>query len=297
MSLALMVQKKLTVEKWIQRCMADTDKEGPLTMITLVHYRGAAPEELHTVRFSPGAVFVAKELAEVFDGRAHGYVQELAGTHTFNLFAFFGGRKEPEDRHIIVINVASNSGGLSTEAPTKEGALSQDMRQKEAWMQQVFRKQEFLDNYHLRWSQDLELENRALRQENREAFMVVKDLLMKQVTERHDHRMEEMKYARASDERAKFIAAAPALTNSLLGKNIFPQSTEDTSLVESIAMHFMSTPGADISGLAAGLPPHIQAALMSRMARFAEEKAAAKEANEAARQLNPTPGENDAKGT
>jgi hypothetical protein len=116
------------------------------------------------------------------------------------------------------------------------------------------------------------MENKALRLENMQAFMIVKDLMMKQVSENHAQRMEEMKYGRDSEERQKWLGLAPALANNVLGKNIFPQSTEDTSIVEAIANHFMTT-GADVSTLASSLPPHLQAVLMSRLARFAEEKA------------------------
>jgi hypothetical protein len=78
-------------------------------------------------------------------------------------------------------------------------------------------------------------ENLEVRRENREGFTLVKELLAAQALNRHEFKMKELEFERSTEERKKWLDFAPSLVNTILGSEVFPQSTEDTSLLESIA--------------------------------------------------------------
>ena len=73
--------------------------------------------------------------------------------------------------------------------------------------------------------------------------------------------MSKLQFERDTEERRKWLNFAPPLINTLLGRDIFPQSTADTPLVESIAE---SLTEADIMKLASSLKPELWGPLAHR---------------------------------
>ena len=76
------------------------------------------------------------------------------------------------------------------------------MRLTEQLVQGCFRQLSSMHESTRQVMQDMGGENRALRAENREMFGVLKELLVERAKREHDIQAEEMKYKRATEERA-----------------------------------------------------------------------------------------------
>lgn len=265
--------KRKTLDEWIDEAFRDVDKDLPCTSLSLVVMIGMLEKELHSVRLNPGHTLEPKALADMFIGKAHTYGQDLPGSQTFQVLAFYQRRKEAEARFVFVPVIPTDlrSTGLTTEAPTPQGIVQQDMRHRDQWQQALFNRAHQMDQTALmRESRD---QNRAeedrryihqLQQENRDCFAIVKDVMMRMADTQHEKTMQQLAFARATAERKKWFSFGPALVNQLLGKEIFPQSTEDTALVEAVAEHLTEDQIKMLGGI---LPPQLWGPLATRLER------------------------------
>lgn len=271
-----------TLDQWIREVLLDPDKDGPCTAISLVHMSGQVEKELHTVKFG-GKPRDPKELAALFRGKAENYAAEITGVQTFNLLAFYNDRAESQARKPFMIHGENDYGGLATEPPTKEGQTMQGMRHTEAVIQLAFRQTQVLFDSSQRTIDRLITHNERLMTENREAMDIFKQMMIQHLEEKHSRKMEEMQYARSSEERAKWISMLPALANSLTGRNIFPQHSEDTALLDSI---IDSLDEKTAMQLQSAVPPALWGAVMERATRRLREKHAKEAEKMAASQMN-----------
>lgn len=278
------MSKRKTLDMWIDEAFKDRDKELPCTQLTLVVMIAMQEKELHTVRLNPGHTLAPKELADLFIGKAITYGQDLPGTQTYQVLAFYKDRKEPEARYPFVPQIPTDirSTGLTTEAPTAQGALQQEMRIKDQWMGLVFQRQRQMDQTAIeREERDAARARedrqyiRELQQENRECFAVVKETMMMLADTQHEKKMKQLEFARATEERKKWLSFGPVLINQLLGKEIFPQNVEDTALIEAVAENI---PEEQIKLLGSVLPPQLWGPLSARLERAMREKRETQEA-------------------
>lgn len=281
--------KRKSLDEWIAEAFSDPHKDLPCTQLSLVVLVGNALEkEIHTVRLGPGNALQPKDLADMFIGKAQTFGQDLPGQQQFILQAFYKDRKEPEAIHPFKTNIPSDPAthGILSEPPNEMGLRAQDMRFKNDWLGTVFKQVNELNAYALRREDRDETRAREDRQyirelqaENRECFAIVKDMMMRMADKTQEHEMARLKYARETGERKKWIGFVPALVNQLLGREIFPQSLEDTVLIEQVAE---SIPEEQIQMLSNILPPQLWGPLSARL-----EKAMAKkrEENEAIAKL------------
>jgi len=262
---------KKSLDSWIGEALQDTDKEGKCSMMSLVHMVGQQPKEIHTTKFGAGKSWNEVELATMFRGKATTYCQDLPGVQTFQLLAFYGAKTAPEAFMPFVVNVNSNEafGGLGTESPTEQGMRAQDMRQREMMFQQVYRRQQIMDDYTLRLIEQQGRTIESVSRENREAYEIVKEVLMEKALNEHNRKMDQLKFERDTGERRKWMAWAPPLINTILGREIFPQSTADTALVESIAESLSED---DIMKLAGAIKPELMGPLAARMGSYMQKK-------------------------
>ncbi len=259
-----------TLDRWIDEAMSDPEKKR-ITRITLVHMVGMQYQEIHSVRFSDKGGHEAKTLATMFRGKAETYCQDLPGVQTFVLWAYYGA-EEPEARQPFMVNVQADPGtmGLSTEPPTETGEKMQRMRQNEAMFQQVYRRQQTMDDFSLRM---IDIQGKMidrLMHESMDNMRIATELMVKSQLDNHTQRMQEAAYIRSSEERKKWLEFAPVLINTLLGKEIFPQSTEDTVLIETLA----NAVDEDMLGklMGVGIPDAMMGPLAARVAKAMEKK-------------------------
>jgi hypothetical protein len=261
-----MARSRKTLEVWLRETLDDPDKDQPCSALSLVHMVGISEREIHSRKCAPG--MSPKDVAEMFRGKAETYAQDLPGAQTFNLLAFYG-KSEPEARYPFLITAEAPQGGLLTEAPTPQGEKQQSMRHVEMNMQLVFNQQRILFDASNRMIESLARREEMLLRENHDAFEIMKEMILKQVTDDHKLRQERLEYARSTEERKRWLSFAPALVNSLLGREVFPQSTADSALVETIADALSED---QIQKLAAVLPPELWGPLADRMGGYLKTK-------------------------
>jgi hypothetical protein len=229
---------------------------------------GTLEKEIHSVRLGAGKNVHEKQLAELFQHKAESYCQDIPGVQTFGLLAFYG-KGEAEARHPFLINSEPDYGGLSTEGPTNQGQIQQMMRHNETAMQIAFRQSNAaFEQLNLNMRIMSEIASKALT-ENRDYLEVVTKLVLERSTNDHDNRMKQLEFERASEERKNLMRSAPALLNTIFGREVFPQATEDTALIETIADKLSPE---DIEKLAGIVPVELLGPLMNRFQKAFEAK-------------------------
>lgn len=259
---------KHTVEKWIQEALTDTEKEGACTAMSLVHMiAGAGKQEIHTIKITAAKKWTAKDLHSVFRGKAEGFAAELPGVQTFALLAFYDNRSEPEAKKPFTIQGEQDFGGTGgTEGPNTAGMLAQGMRHSEAVIQMSFRQSAMLFEIMRGALQELGQTNRQLMVENRDAYTIVQKIMLEQGDRRHVHNLELLEKQNAQQQKKMLMALAPPLINTLTGKEVFPQATSDTALLDAIGDRLDETTVRQLA--ASGVIPQDIMGLL--MARFGE---------------------------
>lgn len=267
------MSKRQTLESWIAEAIAEANSNNEaVSAISLVHMRGAGEVELHTTRFG-GKAWTAKDLAEMFQGRADSYAQDLPGVQTFCVYVFYEtSASEIRARHPFTANGVTDYGGLMTEGPDERGMRQQGMRLTEAIVVNTFRQITTVFQASQNTVQQQGQEIRELRAENREMFIMVKDMLVERDRNEHERAMKRLEFERSTEERKKWLTFVPPLVNQVLGREVFPQNVEDTALVEGIAEELSKKP-EDMMKLAAIIPPSMMGPLAGRMQKYDEDKA------------------------
>ncbi len=249
-----------TLDQWIRDAILDESKDGKCTAMTLVHIANQNERELHTIKFGARS-WDPKELAALFRGKAEAYASDIVGAQTFNVLAFYADRSESQNRKPFIIQ-GEHDMSHTTEPPTKEGQQMQGMRHMEAVMQMAFTQTRMLFESSNAMMAILANQNTKLAAENRDAFEIVKDMMIKQV-ERDDERiMKRLTYQRQSEERSHWMSLVPALVNSFVGKEIIPQNVSDSKLIDAMIESLTEDNIAQLSQI---IRPEIWAPLAGRM--------------------------------
>lgn len=269
--------KKVSLAEWIGDALVDPDKTGKCIQLTLAHMVGGPHsvqrDEIHSTKLNvSGKAYNAKELAHLFNTRSKTYAQDLPGTQTFLLMAFYEGSDEPQAKLPFTVEPKVNGeSSLMTEPPTKEGQIQQGMRWTENILAQVYNRQARMDEHSLQIHREDRLTIANLAEENRELFSIFKEMMMKSVTDDREFQMKHAEYQRATQERKKLLDYIPPVVNTLTQREIFPQSTEDTALIEAIAE---AVPTEKIQMMAAMgvIKAEMVGPLMDRFRRYEEKK-------------------------
>ena len=268
-----------SLAKWIDEALTDTDKDGPITAIALVHMLGQQRQELHMVKLGSTSNTSGEALEKLLKGKAEAYAQDLDGVQTFALLAFYG--KSNTEQAImpfkVLPQVNPETAGLATEPPTPEGRMQQRMRWDDALQMQVYRRQQVMDDHSIRVMERMDSMlgraqsmNESLMRENMEAFTIIKEMLNERALGQHNRQMEQLQFQRATEERQKLLKFAPVLINTILGKEIFPQSTADTALIESIAENLDDKMISKLAEME--LPQEVMGPLAARVMKAMEDK-------------------------
>jgi len=279
-----------SLDAWIQEALTDSDKDGEVSMMMLVHQVGQQEREIHTTKFAASKKWKSSDLAKMFMGKAETHAQDLPGYQTFCLKVFYGGRSQEEAVLPFGVRGKTDHDG-ATEAPTPEGRTMQSMRHGEALFGQTYRRQQQQDDYAIRL---LEVQNRMLvtaMQENRDMFSIFKEVMLQQATNQHQHRMEELQFQRGSEDRKKLLQYLPILANTIMGREVFPQSTEDTALVEGVLDQLTAD---DAQVIASMLKPELQGPFMHRIEKHIKKRDAENVSRKAlAKSLNTSTAESE----
>lgn len=269
------MQRKQSLANWIAEAVLDSEKGSKCTRIALVHMQGVTEKPIYVHKLpEKTSDELFESLGEIFENKADNYADGLPGHQTFQLLAFYGDRPKPDASKPFGVSGYTQMEGLMTEGPTSTGFMQQMMRLMEGLTRTYVNKDAILFDTALRQNESLAKENIALRRENLEAVTFMKEFLLSQATNQHELRMKELAFQRESDERKMLFQTAPSLLNTMLGREVVPQPTADTGMLEGILDLVMKLGPAEAGPLLAKLnpPPPMLMALTARMKRLTENK-------------------------
>jgi hypothetical protein len=262
--------KRTTLEQWIREARADLEQEGPLRALQLVHKIGSTDEEVCTKRVGN---MTDKDLADMFQAKAETNAQDLSGMQMYGLLAMYGENGTPSGRLPFAVRgkLDYSEEGNATEEPNERGKTQQGMRLLEIICQQAFGERKQLMQWMSNITEQTQRHNIELQRENREAFGIMKEVMFTEAKRQADNKLQLLAFERETAERQKWLKLLPAIANNVLGREIFPQGTEDTVLVESV-IEKLDPSGDEFHKLAAVLPAEIMAPLAQRAQRYWKEQ-------------------------
>ena len=265
-----------SLEKWISEALEDPDKEPnpQCTCLTLFHFRGTqgTQAEVHSVKLVAGKAVTAKGLAELFNGKMETDAQHLVGSQQYVLCAFYGSDVPGARFPMTFIGEGGlDYKGMATEGPSTSGQISQGMRLTEKLVNGSFALQSQMFGMMMQHTKALNEELREAREMAQEAVKVIIESAKERVQATHEMRMKEAEYIRSTDERAMLIKLAPAAINQLTGVEIFPQSTEDTNLIEAFCKT-MDREKMEMMAMAPGIDKRFLALLNARFEKYEREQ-------------------------
>lgn len=268
-----------TLEEWIKEIRQEGEEDvrglGPLTGLALVHMKGTAPDELHVIDLKPGKrTYTDQQIAEICERKAHSYAQDLPGIQTFCLWAYFGDERKPKAQHPFVIEGEAANTGLATEGPHPQGLTQQAMRHTESMHSLIFRQSQSLFQAMQGVTTMMARENEHLRAENFEARRILGDLMMQKMTDDSAVRLREQQMAQQMKDRELLMKFAPALINTIMGKEVFPQSTADSAMLDSLVEGLADLPQDRLMSLAEYIKPEMLGPLMAKANAFLDKRKA-----------------------
>lgn len=227
------------LETWIKEALSDSEKDGPCTALSVVYKKPeGGTKEIHSVKLS-GKTWVAKDLADLFTGKAESFAQDLAGIQMFELLAFYGNRREEEASHNFrVVDGELSAGGASRgvrESPDATGMTAQLMRHLERKDETMLALVQGMTQSLMTRNVRLEEREVVMREELNDAYLLVREMIMKQKIADQQMEIERLRFVRDSNNQERMLAQAPALINTAAGKEVFPQSVVDTTIIEKLA--------------------------------------------------------------
>lgn len=282
------VRQRKTLESWLRDALTDADKDAPCTLLSLVHVQGQHQKELHSKKVSPGMPL--PELAGLFRGKADAYAQDLPGLQTFAILAFYG-KSEPEAS--LPFTVQGDYGldpVAGTFAPTPTGEKQMGMQFAQAALAMAFGQTRMLLEAQNTLVATLGNRLDKAMDENHDAIDIVRELILSKAADTHQHQMDQLKFERRTTLLNKLVESVPLAVNTITGREVFPQTSTDTALIEQIADAFAEMPDEAIGKLAAIMPPQLMAPLAQRMTEHLDKKRREKEAvREASQTMVPRP--------
>lgn len=230
-----------TLNTWLHNAMAQDANEQPISSIVVRHFVNGAPSTIvHTVKFGSKA-YQPDSLSHTIMNIVENYCNGLTGVQQFRIEAQYGNSPQAESFFTMRHMGAAYEEGVS-EQPDERGKTAQQMRWYDASMVQVFKRQQQLDDATLR---TIELQNTLITRmgerlnevtsENVEAFNVVKDMLARQALGDHEYKMKEIEAQNKAAMMQKAMQMAPPLINQITGREVFPQQSVDSAIMEQVA--------------------------------------------------------------
>lgn len=223
--------RRITLEQWIKDACEDADKGAPLTALSLVFLKGIGTEEVHTKEITGPQNF--RQLAEFFTTKACNYSQDLAGTASFRLLGFYGGKTEPQATHTFTTYegevTAGDKAPWSKHDPTQQGLLAQLMKHNEQIMGNFTQVTQGMLGMLMKRDEEHQ-------KEKVEMNIIMRDILLNLRKEEHTFKLEQLKYDRESTERQMIGRLAPSVLNYLTGRDVVPVSHADSQIIEALAL-------------------------------------------------------------
>lgn len=288
---SMVLGKRVPLEAVVRR-MLTTDNEGACTRIAVLHVVDSGSKEVEV--FHAGPFVGSKWTPELFTKnvieRTQVFAQDMPNVQQFRIVAFYGGRTEIEDHHYFNVNNASQNMGTFTEGPDERGIKAQTMRHVEGLAQMYMRGNSHLSEVQARTIEAMAHERETLRRENFDMMNIFKEMMIEKVNQNHEHEMKRISAKRAADLQNQLLKLVPAFANTITGRDIIPQSTEDTAIVEMFAE---SVKPEQLGMLISVLPPELAGVLVSRFKKHEDKKRAEEESTAITQYSNGAPIESE----
>jgi hypothetical protein len=268
------INRKQTLESWIEEAVTDAEKDKPCSGFVLVHVAGAE-SEIDGIKFGSKA-WTAEDLASRFMHKAQSYSQELSGAQYFKLLAFYG-EKEAGASHPFKVDGEIFHDGMSSEDASPKGMFAQAMRHTEAITRLTYEKDGMLFAQMGAVIKTLAENYKDASHELRDATQIVHELVREKIQRESDNEMKRLEYERGTSERRALMGMVPPALNQLTGREIFPQGYADTKLLDTIGD---SLDEDQIAKLATVLKPEQMALIANRFASKLQKVREEREAKE-----------------
>lgn len=267
-----MAKPRKSLDNWLNEVLDDPEQEAKASRVVLMHMIGQQSEEHYAIKVKPGKM-TPKAYADLLRDKAETYSAELPGIQTFGVWVFYGEAQNPGQKYIFLVNNSQpNPGDLATEGPHGQGLVQQAMRHTEQILQQTYAKQNALDSVMNRMVETLGTRLHESESENREMFKIMCEVIREKVMDSHTREMEIRKLQSSAVMKERLLEMAPALLNQVTGKEIFPQSTVDTTILKKIALSIEPEALQGIIGSGAIKDPALLGLLMDRFTQIQKEE-------------------------
>lgn len=228
--------KRISKADWIRMVLTEDEDYGRCVQLSLAHMVGEMPKEIHSIKIAPGQARDPNILAKELDMHASWHCQDMPGAQMFNLIAFYPDNGAGSRQRALPFQKTGhgNQIGLSTESPTEQGKTQMTMRHVENLASGYFRGHQINIETLVAIVREQRQDNRDLRRDIQESWGVVRQVLLDTAEIQHAHKMKELEFARATEERKMLFRVAPAAVNEIFGKQIIPQSVIDSQMMDSM---------------------------------------------------------------
>jgi len=232
-----------SVAKWLETLFVDeikdlAGKRVALDKVIMVHH--GSGREVYAHEFPQGSAPDDAGLmsaAETILGRAESDAEHINGRQSYVLLAFFHGcgNKEKRSKTIQVNGRIVGDWGDASDPPTPEGKYAQRMRHEEGAYQLLITTAAAQIGPAVSFAEKMmALSMQAMTQQG-EMFFKLQQVLMQQSLDRSKEEAEKAKYERMTAVIDKVLAMAPLLVGTITGRQVVPESAENTAIVEMLA--------------------------------------------------------------
>jgi hypothetical protein len=267
---------KISLETWIQSTVLN-EEDGKCTLLSCNHVVGTSLDEVQTHKLGGTNPLNARELAEMFQGRARIHCQELEGTQLFRMLAFYEGRGEPQAKFHFRVQGETEFDGVVTEKADVKGFLGQSMRLFEANTSSTFRKDAMLFETMIRSNQIMADNNVKLTQQVMEAMTAMSNMMAANLQLQAEGRVEEIKLKAQFEERKMLIGMAPHMLNAAVGKEVMPVAASQESVFLELANTLTQEEFKMIMGTLGSRNPKLAAILSHQLSDALKNQREAKE--------------------
>ena len=225
---------KISLETWLSTAIQN-EEDGSCTLLSCNHVVGTSLDEVQTHKLGGTNPLNARELAEMFQGRARIHCQELEGTQLFRMLAFYNGRSEPQAKFHFRVQGETEFDGVVTEKADVKGFLGQSMRLFEANTSSTFRKDAMLFDTMIRSNQIMAENNVKLTQQVMDAMTAMSNMMAANLKLQAEGRVEEIKLKAQFEERKMLIGMAPHMLNAAVGKEVMPTASAGSEVFTRLA--------------------------------------------------------------
>ena len=264
-----------SIKSWLIETLGE-DRPDKCSKICILHEQvSGVCSEITTIKFG-GQTVQADLLTKRIVSECKNYINAADSPQVFWLHAFYADDIEV-GRKISFRASPPVENNTMTEPPTKTGMVRQAMRHTEFLFQMHTRQETgIIGHYERLLDKSMKL-NAQLMEENHDAIAAMKQVYIEQAEGDHAKEMERLKFERSSHERKKLLGYLPGLVNQLLGEEVFPSSTVDSTIIETIAENLTEEKAKKlVPMLQEILEPEQFALVGKRIADMMEEKRNAK---------------------